>query len=311
MAKYLKALLALIVLFLLTPAAIASSGRVASSDSPQVHCASPEYREFDFWVGDWDVFETEGATKVARVRVDRILDGCVLRERYEDEAGLRGESFSIYDTGRRVWHQTWVTNHGQLLTLEGQMQRGEMILAGLTRNSDGLENHVRGTWKPLDGGVRETAVRSSDAGKTWNQWFDLSFRRHPLSDSPAADDAKVIAGLDEQFQAAVKANDDATIDKILADDFVLVTGTGKLFNKADLLTEARMQTSIYEHQEDGERTVRLWGDTAVVTAKLWIKGRREGKPIDYTLWFSDTYVRSPAGWRYVFGQASLPLPGTP
>ncbi len=50
------------------------------------------------------------------------------------------------------------------------------------------------------------------------------------------------------------------------------------------------------------------GDTAVVTAKLRLKGNRAGKPFDRLLWFSDTYVRTPAGWRYLFGQASLPLP---
>jgi ketosteroid isomerase-like protein len=275
-------------------------------------CTSPEYRQFDFWVGDWDVFDSYSTSKVARVRVDRILNGCVLRERYEEASGLQGESFSIYDAGKRLWHQTWVTNRGQLLTIEGKMEGGEMILAGATRARDGLENHIRGTWKPLDSGVvREAAVTSSDAGKTWKPWFDLSFRPHEHSGGADSDDARVVAALDEQFQAAVKANDDAIIDKILADDFVLVTGSGKVFNKDDLLTESRSRTSIYEHQEDGERTVRVWGDTAVVTAKLWIKGTRDGRPIDYTVWFSDTYVRTPAGWRYVFGQASLPLPMAP
>ena len=59
-------------------------------------------------------------------------------------------------------------------------------------------------------------------------------------------------------------------------------------------------------------TVRVWGDTAVITALLHIKGAtREGKAFDYKLWFSDTYARTPAGWKYVFGQASLPLPAEP
>ena len=53
------------------------------------------------------------------------------------------------------------------------------------------------------------------------------------------------------------------------------------------------------------------GDTAVVTALWWAKGTEDGKPLDYKLWFSDVYVRTPAGWRYVFGQASLPLPKAP
>jgi hypothetical protein len=69
-----------------------------------------------------------------------------------------------------------------------------------------------------------------------------------------------------------------------------------------------MRLRVLEHQENTEQTVRIWGDTAVVTAKLWEKGIENGEPFDYTVWFSDTYARTPAGWRYVFGQSSLPLP---
>src|SRR5438552_4968689 len=101
------------------------------------------------------------------------------------------------------------------------------------------------------------------------------------------------------------------MDRILADDFVLVTGLGKTHSKRDLLEEARSKGMQYERQEDCQRKVRVWGDTAVVTALLWAKGTKEGKPFEYKLWFSDTYVRTPAGWRYVFGQASLPLPKVP
>ncbi|HXR17571.1 MAG TPA: nuclear transport factor 2 family protein [Terriglobales bacterium] len=126
----------------------------------------------------------------------------------------------------------------------------------------------------------------------------------------SADDKKTVADLDTQYQAAVKKNDATTMDRILADDFTLVTGSGKIYSKADLLNEARGGQIVYEHQEDTAQTVRVWGDTAVVTAKLWEKGTENGKPIDYTVWFSDTYVRTPTGWRYVFGQSSLPLPKT-
>lgn len=126
-----------------------------------------------------------------------------------------------------------------------------------------------------------------------------------------ADDKAAVAALDTQYQAAVKANDVATMDRILADDFILVIGSGKTFTKADLLQSARSKEVQYEHQEDTEQTVRVWGDTAVVTAKLWLKGTQAGKPFERTLWFSDTYVRTSSGWRYVFGHASLPLPKEP
>src|SRR5262245_57051929 len=124
------------------------------------------------------------------------------------------------------------------------------------------------------------------------------------------EDAKTVAALDTKYQAAVKANDAATMDQILADDFVLVNGRGKVSSKADLIESARKKEVTYERQDEepGTQKVRVWGATAVVTALLWIKAMQGGKPIDYKLWFSDTYVRTPAGWRYVFGEASLPLP---
>jgi ketosteroid isomerase-like protein len=124
------------------------------------------------------------------------------------------------------------------------------------------------------------------------------------------DDAKTVAALDTKYQAAVKANDPATLGQILHDDFVLVTGRGAVFSKADLIESARKKEVTYERQDEepGTQKVRVWGDTAVVTALLWIKSVQGGKPADYKLWFSDTYVRTPTGWRYVFGQASLPLP---
>jgi ketosteroid isomerase-like protein len=132
-----------------------------------------------------------------------------------------------------------------------------------------------------------------------------------VSSAATAGDKDIVAGLDTQYQAAVKTNDAATMNRLLADDFILVTGSGKVYTKLDLLEEARGGLEIYEHQEDTAQTVRVWGDTAVVTAKLWEKGTDNGKPLDRTVWFSDTYVRTPTGWRYVFGQSSLPLPKIP
>lgn len=153
---------------------------VLSADSTKpTSCVAPEYRQFDFWAGDWDVFDIDNpATRVALTRVDRILDGCVLRENYQGTNGAQGQSFSIYDASRKIWHQSWVTNRGQLLIIEGAMQVGEMVLTGMDHTASGEERLVRGMWKPVEGGVRETAVTSSDGGKTWRPWFDLMFRPH-------------------------------------------------------------------------------------------------------------------------------------
>lgn len=124
-------------------------------------------------------------------------------------------------------------------------------------------------------------------------------------------DEKTVAALDTEYQAAVKNNDLATMDRILANDFVLVTGLGKTYSKRDLLEEARSKRMHYERQEDSQQKIRVWGDTAVVTALLWAKGTQDGKPFDYKLWFSDIYLKTEKGWRYVFAQASTRIPEAP
>lgn len=140
-------------------------------------CSAPEYRQFDFWIGDWDAFDADNPDKaVARNQVDSILGGCVLREDYQGTSGAEGRSFSIYDASRKVWHQTWVTNRGVLLVIEGSYQNGEMVLSGADPARGG--QIVRGIWKPVEGGVRETAALSADGGKTWKPWFDITFRPH-------------------------------------------------------------------------------------------------------------------------------------
>ena len=128
-----------------------------------------------------------------------------------------------------------------------------------------------------------------------------------MSLASESDDKKSVSELDRQYQEAVKNHDAATMGRILADDFILITGKGKVENKADLLKEAQGGTVVYEHQEDSSQAVRVWRDTPVVTALLWAKGTQSGKPFEYKLWFSDVYVRTPGGWRYVLGQAAQPL----
>lgn len=127
--------------------------------------------------------------------------------------------------------------------------------------------------------------------------------------SPEQDRAE-IAAIDTKYQEAVKRNDAETMAKILHEDFILVLGTGTTHTRADLLNDARTGRIQYEKQDEdpGTQVVRVWGDTGVVTARLWLKYVLDGKAFDRRLWFSDTYVRTPQGWRYVFGQASLALP---
>jgi len=124
------------------------------------------------------------------------------------------------------------------------------------------------------------------------------------------DDMSIVSALDIAYQAAVKRNDADAMDAILHETYALVLGNGQVVSRDELLDSARKGDMEFEIQDEdpGTQTVRVWGDTAVVTALLWIKGKRAQQPFERRLWFSDTYVRTPAGWRYAFAQASLPLP---
>jgi hypothetical protein len=177
----------LVLLILITTAAvlIVNSGlhtlspKTNAQNTKQVLCATTEHHQFDFWIGDWDTFDLTDPSKViARNRVTSILDGCALREVYEQGDGLTGESLSIYDSSRRLWHQSWVTNRGQLLVLEGGIKDGRMTLIGNDRAADGKPLLLRGMWTPTHDGVRETAEVSGDGGKSWKPHFDIMFRPH-------------------------------------------------------------------------------------------------------------------------------------
>jgi hypothetical protein len=158
---------------------LASAGQVQAVGT----CDTGPYRQFDFWIGDWDVADRAHPTVLlARAHVNLILDGCVLHEMYEAKDGHKGESFTIFDATRNTWHQSWVTDRGNLLTIEGHLQGQAMILEGTDHLPDGTPRQVRGEWRPDPAGVREIAARSTDAGVTWMSWFDLVFKPH----APAA-----------------------------------------------------------------------------------------------------------------------------
>jgi ketosteroid isomerase-like protein len=120
------------------------------------------------------------------------------------------------------------------------------------------------------------------------------------------DAARAIAALDSEYHTAVKTNDAATIDRILADDFVLSRSGGASLSKTDLVNRARDNQARYERHEaeDGSQKVRVWHDTAVITETVWVKGTEDGKRVDEKMSVTSTYARTPNGWRYVAGQAS-------
>lgn len=144
-------------------------------------------------------------------------------------------------------------------------------------------------------------------------FMELAAAALAAAPSPAETEARAVAALDTAYQAAVERNDADAMAKILHKDMILVLGDGTIATGAQLIDNARTRKYAYERQieDEGTQTVRVFGDgVAIVTARLWVKGAGAGKSFDRRLWFSDTYVKTKDGWKYAFGQASLPLPET-
>lgn len=157
---------------------IAPAVAIASAATPiSPHCSAAEYRQFDFWIGDWDTFEADApdGPSIARARVEPIAEGCAIRELYEQGDGLVGDSILSYDPVRKQWQQTWVTNRGSIMVIWGNFKDGVLVLEGEVHLQDGKSVMQRITWKTEGEGVRETAVLSKDGGQTWAPAFDVLF----------------------------------------------------------------------------------------------------------------------------------------
>ncbi len=137
---------------------------------PDRPCSDDEYRRFDFWIGEWEVFDA-GGTRQGTNRIESILGGCALREHWTGEGGSVGYSFSTYDLRTGRWHQTWVDGNGLLLLLDGGFDGTSIVLSGPGVGRDGEPITHRITWTPLDDGrVRQHWQVTSD-GETWNDVF--------------------------------------------------------------------------------------------------------------------------------------------
>lgn len=155
-----------------------SAATVSSPVPPAKPCVASEHRQFDFWIGDWEVTSPNGKPAGTNV-IKPILGGCVLHENWRGQAGFGGQSFNTYDAKRKIWHQTWVDGTGGLLMLEGRFENGAMTLSdkGMPGKPDANAiNEI--AWTLLaDGAVRQLWRTSADGGKNWTTSFDGKYVR--------------------------------------------------------------------------------------------------------------------------------------
>lgn len=159
--------------------AVAFAGQAAAASPASPACEAAEYHQLDFWIGDWDTFESTdpNGPSIARARVYPIAGGCAIHELYEQNDGLIGDSILSYDPVRKHWQQTWVTNRGSIMVIVGNFKDGALVLEGEAHMKDGSTVLQRITWETKGDGVREWAVLSKDGGKSWQPAFDVLFRK--------------------------------------------------------------------------------------------------------------------------------------
>ena len=148
-------------------ALVPAAGRAA----PAAPCSAPECRQFDFWIGDWDVQKADG-TPAGTNRIEKILGGCALEENWKGARGSAGRSLNLWDATDGRWHQTWVDDQGTRLVLEGGLEGARMVMTGESPTSNGGRALNRITWTPVDRDrIEQRWEVSADGGRTWNDAF--------------------------------------------------------------------------------------------------------------------------------------------
>jgi hypothetical protein len=131
------------------------------------------HAEFDFWVGEWDVFQADGRKAGSNV-ISKTESGCLLMEHWTGAGGSSGTSMNYFDPVAAQWVQVWVSGDRTIIDIRGGLHEGSMQLLGTIKdaaNPDGAR--FRGTWTLLDDGrVRQFFEQSTDAGATWTPWFE-------------------------------------------------------------------------------------------------------------------------------------------
>ena len=159
----------------LAPAALSAQG---SNLPPANPCAAPEFRQFDFWVGYWDVYDAKGR-QIANSLIEKVY-GCGIRENWRPFKGAGGGSLNIYVPETGKWEQFWIDSGGTRALFVGGWNGKSMVIEGKWGGP-----LVRITYTAnADGSVRQHGVQSTDEGKSWAPSFDLLYRPHEWPSKP-------------------------------------------------------------------------------------------------------------------------------
>jgi hypothetical protein len=167
-----KAVRIILILTLWLPLGLAAQ-QDDTTQAPAGPCEAAEYRQFDFWIGNWEV--SAQGKPAGTNSIHAVHGGCALQENWQGAGagGISGSSFNIFDRSTGKWHQTWVDASGTLLLLDGSLVDGVMVLEGSRPTASGGTAQHRISWTPNeDGSVRQLWEASNDGGGSWNVLFD-------------------------------------------------------------------------------------------------------------------------------------------
>jgi tetratricopeptide (TPR) repeat protein len=146
---------------------------------------NPEMRQFDFWIGEWDVFNPQGIQS-GTSKIDLILADCVILENWTDRFGSQGKSFNKFNSANKTWEQFWVDEQGTTTYYHGKLE-GKNIVFHADPTPDGKTGERTMTFFNLGPDkVRQLGQITNDGGKTWTTQFDLTYVRRGSASQAAA-----------------------------------------------------------------------------------------------------------------------------
>ena len=158
---------------------VGMQGNVAADAQrpPEKPCSGPEYRQFDFWLGNWEVRDKKGVLEgTNRVTLE---NNCVVQEEWKSsDSDQTGKSLSMYDYRTKKWFQSWYDSWGNMLTISGNPRKGSMVMRGERLTPQGKIALERTVWTPLaDQRVHQVWDYSMDGGETWTQRFEGFYKK--------------------------------------------------------------------------------------------------------------------------------------
>lgn len=164
----------------LLPVVLLFTGFLSNAQNKQKPCISPEASQFDFWVGNWDLYSAD--TLTGTNTIFKLMDGCALQENFESKkTGYSGKSWSMYNPLLKLWQQTWIDNQGGFIYLTGKFENGSLTLTTEPRK---LPNGKEQVYHMVYHNIARDSFdwdweSKTDNAVTWVNGWHIHYKRRP------------------------------------------------------------------------------------------------------------------------------------